>query len=265
MFKRQPNSPSKNSSWQNVAKKYHQSVGKEGHYYHQQVVMPNLKKHLLLRFGSKILDLACGQGVLSHHLPKEVVYVGVDLAESLIDYAKQGQAKYSPANSRFIHADITKKLPITEENFDLVTVILAIQNVRYPDRVIKNAAQHLHSDGELIIVMNHPCFRIPRQSAWGIEEKSKLQYRRINRYMSPMEIPIEMNPGRPTTSAPKQVTFSYHFPLSYYFEQLAAAGFLIEAVEEWTSDKESQGKMKKMEDRARSEFPLFLMIKAKKN
>lgn len=262
MFKRS-RPPQTNSSWQNVAKQYHRSVGDEGHYYHQKVVMPNLIRQLILRPGSRILDLACGQGVLAHHLPKEVVYVGVDLAESLIRYAKQNQDK-APLNSTFIHADITKKMPVNETNFDVATVILAIQNVKSPDRVFTNAAHHLHQGGELIIVMNHPCFRIPRQSAWGIDEKSKLQYRRLNRYLTPMEIPIEMNPGRQPSRASKQVTFSYHFPLGYYFQELAKAGFVVSTVEEWASDKHSAGKMKKMEDRARSEFPLFLMIKAKK-
>lgn len=253
-----------NSSWQHVAKQYHHAVGDEGHYYHQHLVLPNLIKQLLLRPGSRVLDLGCGQGVLAHHLPKEVVYVGVDLAESLIRYAQQNQEK-SPLNSTFIRADITKKMPISETNFDLATVILAIQNVKYPDRVFSNAARHLHQGGELIIVMNHPCFRIPRQSAWGIDEKSKLQYRRINRYLTPLEIPIEMNPGRQAgRTTAKQVTFSYHFPLSFYFQGLNQAGFAVSTVEEWASDKHSTGKMKKMEDRARSEFPLFLMIKAKK-
>jgi len=42
----------------------------------------------------------------------------------------------------------------------------------------------------LVIVLNHPCFRIPRQSGWGIDEKNKLQFRKVIKYMSPMEIPL---------------------------------------------------------------------------
>lgn len=263
MFKRSSKTPTKDTSWQGVAKQYHKIVGHEGHYYHQQIVLPNLKKHLSLPPQTKVLDLACGQGVLSHHMPKDIVYVGVDLSESLIQFAEQNKVKRSPHHSTFIHADITKKLPLSNQVFDLATIILAIQNVKYPDRVFVNVSNHLKKDGELIMVMNHPCFRIPRQSAWGIDEKSKLQYRRINRYLSPMEIPIEMNPGRQQRTS-KQLTYSYHFPLTYYFEQLSKNNFVVTALEEWTSNKHSEGKMKKMEDRARSEFPLFLMIKATK-
>ncbi len=264
MFKRRTKKPVINTSWQGVAKQYHKSVGSDGHFYHQQIVLPNLKNHLHLPTQTKVLDLACGQGFLSHNLPKDIVYVGIDLAESLIQYAEQNKVEKSPHHTTFIHADITKKLPLSNQVFDLATIILAIQNVKFPNRVFANASEHLKKGGELIIVMNHPCFRIPRQSAWGIDEKSKMQYRRVNRYLSPMEIPIEMNPGRQPQRVSKQVTYSYHFPLSYYFIELAKAGFVIETVEEWASNKQSEGKMKKMEDRARSEFPLFMMIKAKK-
>jgi len=40
--------------------------------------------------------------------------------------------------------------------------------------------------------------------------------------------------------------------------------FTIDIIEEWTSDKESVGKVAKMENRARSEFPLFLALKCRK-
>jgi hypothetical protein len=43
---------------------------------------------------------------------------------------------------------------------------------------------------------------------------------------------------------------------------LKDAGFAIDVIEEWTSDKESEGRAARMENRSRSEFPLFLAIKA---
>jgi hypothetical protein len=38
---------------------------------------------------------------------------------------------------------------------------------------------------------------------------------------------------------------------------------VIDALEEWTSDKESEGKASRMENKARSEFPLFLALRAR--
>lgn len=79
--------------------------------------------------------------------------------------------------------------------------------------------------------------------------------------MSPMEIPINMNPS--DRNSP--ITMSYHFPLSDYSKMLKDAGFVIDLIEEWTSDKESEGRAARMENRSRSEIPLFLAIRAVKN
>jgi hypothetical protein len=43
---------------------------------------------------------------------------------------------------------------------------------------------------------------------------------------------------------------------------LKDAGFVIDTIEEWTSDKESEGRAGKMENRSRAEIPLFMAIKA---
>ena len=69
-----------------------------------------------------------------------------------------------------------------------------------------------------------------------------------------------MHPG--ASSSP--ITWTYHFPISMYTTWLHDVGFVIEMIEEWTSDKTSIGKAGKMENRSRSEFPLFLAIRAKK-
>ena len=76
--------------------------------------------------------------------------------------------------------------------------------------------------------------------------------------MSPMEIPINMNPS--DRSSP--ITMSYHYPLSDYSKMLKDAGFVIDLIEEWTSDKESEGRVARMENRSRAEIPLFIAIRA---
>jgi hypothetical protein len=46
---------------------------------------------------------------------------------------------------------------------------------------------------------------------------------------------------------------------------LKDAGFVIEEIEEWTSDKESEGRAGRMENRSRNEIPLFMAIGAIKS
>jgi hypothetical protein len=45
-------------------------------------------------------------------------------------------------------------------------------------------------------------------------------------------------------------------------QMLFDGGFLIEKIEEWISDKKSEGGMAKIEDKARKEIPLFMAILA---
>lgn len=245
------------TSWEKVSDWYGRISGKEGHYYHQHVILPRSLELLNLQPGSSLLDLACGQGVLAQQIARDVLYQGVDISPSLINQAKR--LDRNPKHA-YLVADVTGKLPISKQDFSHASSILSLQNIANPAGVIKNARQHLKPGGKFLIVLNHPCFRIPRQSSWGIDPQNKIQYRRIDRYLTPLKVPITANPGQEKS----EITWTFHFPLSYYTDVLGQHNFVIEKLEEWISDKQSVGKAAKMENRARKEFPMFMSILAKK-
>lgn len=247
-----------NSSWQKVSKWYNKEVGDEGHYYHQHVIMPNLKRILKLKERESLLDLACGQGILERNMDRKIDYIGIDLANNLI---REAIDRKTNPNHRFLVADVSKDLPTNKTDFDAGAIILALQNIKKPFGVIRNFAKHLKKGGQLVIVLNHPVFRIPRHSSWENDLDNKIQYRRIDDYMTPQEIPILAHPGQKESVE----TWSFHYPLSAYSEMLFDNGFCIEKIEEWISDKKSTGSNAKVEDRARREFPLFMAIVARKN
>ncbi len=258
---RRPPRREANTSWEPVEDWYKSSVGKEGHVYHQTVVLPGIQRILKAHVPNckSLLDLACGQGVLARQLPKQMRYTGVDISPSLIDFAqKHDQSR----QHRYLVHDITDPaLDVGQTPFDCATVVLALQNVEHPQAVFANASKALMDDGRLLLVLNHPCFRIPRQTFWGVDEQKKCRYRRLESYQSPMKIPIAMAPSQGKDSP---VTWSFHYPLSSYAQWLCSTGFAIETMEEWCSPKESYGRTAKMENRSRKEFPLFLMILARK-
>lgn len=247
------------TTWQGVEKWYDASVGEKGHYYHQKVIFPNLLKLLPLKQCRSLLDLGCGQGVFARHLPPDVSYLGVDISPGLIKAAKRLNKN---EQAHFQVADLTKGTTLNQEGFDAAVSILALQNMEKPDKAIKNAAKYLNDRGYFAIVLNHPCFRIPRQTFWQVDEGKKIQYRRIDRYLSPLKIPIQMHPGKQEASDVE--TWSFHHPLSTYVNWLKEAGFAVTDMGEWCSDKTSVGGAAKMENRARQEFPLFLAILARK-
>lgn len=248
----------KETSWESAGAWYDKIVGREGHYYHQHVIMPGALRLLALKEKDSLLDLACGQGILARHIPPHVPYTGMDISPSLIRSAKQHSFRGKP---EFHIGDVSEPFQLKTKTFTHSTLILALQNIADPAKVFKNVHAHLASGGKLLLVLNHPCYRIPRQSSWQVDEPKKLQYRRVDSYLSPLKIPIYTHPGQGKEASS---TLSFHYPLSALSSFLKEAGFVIEVLEEWVSDKTSTGKNARMENRCRQEFPLFLTILAKK-
>lgn len=241
-----------NTSWESAESWYSSCVGEEGHYYHRSLILPSAVR--LLKPITSLLDLGCGDGVLARAMSAKVDYLGLDASPSLISRAQ------SLSRHPFLVADVTEPLPVEKTDFDAACFLLSLQNMEHPDRAIANARKHVKRGGKILLILNHPCFRIPRQSAWGIDPANKLQYRRVNRYMTPMSIPLPVNPSRGEQSA---MTISFHRSLSDIFRYLADAKCSVIALEEWCSDKKSEGAKARSEDRARAEFPLFLALLAR--
>jgi SAM-dependent methyltransferase len=261
-MKNYQNPQKKYTSWEGASSWYDKKVGESGLYFHEHVIIPNTLKLLSLKPSDSILDLGCGNGILARAIPSGIGYTGVDTSDSLLSSARK--LSKNPSHE-FFHADAadaTKDLTsLGIKKFSHACFLLSLQNMEHQSDALQKIATLLRDNGTLVLLLNHPCFRIPRQSSWGIDETNKIQYRRINRYASPLAIPLSVHPGNPND---KTVTWSFHEPLSYYFNALSHNGFVTITVEEWYSDKESSGKAARMENRSRSEIPLFLAIKAVK-
>ncbi|HWS49179.1 MAG TPA: class I SAM-dependent methyltransferase [Candidatus Methanoperedens sp.] len=251
---RKNNDPSKTAWKGNIGVWYKKTVGVEGSFYHQNVILPNTLRLLKLMPGEKILDFGCGQGILGRKIENE--YLGVDLSVDLIKEAKNLDRN---KKHNYVIGDVCKELKIYGA-YDKGVMILALQNVKKPFGAIKNLSKLLKDGGKLVLVLNHPAFRIPKHSDWIMNDD--VQLRSVDSYMSPLEIPIESSPFHKRNN---QISYSYHYPISAFSEMLFDNGFLIETIEEWISPKKSVGGKAKIEDRARAEIPLFLAIKATKN
>ncbi len=249
---------SANTSWDRVAFWYDDLLESGDGTYQKNLIMPNVLRLLEIKKGDKVLDLACGQGFFSREFFKAgAEVVGVDLSKNLIDLAE----KHSSKEIRFVVSSADKLDFLQSASIDAVVCVLAIQNMKNVGGVFEGAARVLARGGRFLIVMNHPAFRIPKRSFWGFDEKSKIQYRRVDEYLSESSAEIGMHPG----SAPALATVSFHHPLQFYFKALHKAGFLVSRLEEWNSPKTSQAGLRAgAENKARKEFPLFLAFEARK-
>jgi SAM-dependent methyltransferase len=246
------------TSWDPVADWYADYLSKPD-TLQNEVVFPGTLRLLDAKSGKKYLDIACGEGAFSRRLAQEpgVLVDGFDASPSLIEKAK----KIAPRKSRYSVADARVFSETVSNNYDGAVCILALQNIDPIETVFQEAHRVLKPGSPFVMVINHPCYRQPRQSGWGWDENRKIQYRRVDRYLSPYEQPIEMHPGKRTSER----TSSFHRPLSTYVNALSKNGFIIDAMEEWVSPKTSDsGPRAKAENVARKEIPLFLAIRARR-
>jgi len=247
----------KDTSWDRVGDWYAEHL-KGDDTYHAKVILPNLLRVVEAQKGDRVLDLACGEGYFSRaFFDKGAKVVGIDSASSLIEIAN----KLGPKEITYKVATSDRLDFLQAGSLDVVLCVLAIQNIQKISDTFDACAKVLKEKGRLVLVINHPAFRIPKSSSWGFDEKVGVQYRRVDSYMSESKSKIEMHPGK----GGGENTVSFHRPLQVYSKTLANSGFAIKKIEEWVSHRESgKGKRKSAEDNARLEFPLFMMIEAVK-
>lgn len=249
------NKAPKNTSWGGVASWYDAMVEGPGGSFQTDLILPNLGRRLKLATNDVVVDIACGQGFFCRAFSSAGArVVGVDIAPELIAIAKLK----SPTLE--YHVASSEKLDfIADASADKVTCISAIQNIEKLNSTLNEAARILKPTGRLYIVMNHPCFRVPKMSSWGWDEQFKVQYRRIDAYLGERKVAMQMHPG----SNPEEVTASFHRPLQSYVKALEKAGLAVCGLEEWNSHKESDsGPRAGAENEARKQIPLFLFLEA---
>ncbi|KKR45960.1 MAG: hypothetical protein UT90_C0015G0009 [Parcubacteria group bacterium GW2011_GWA1_40_21] len=244
------------TSWGNVASWYDEMLEEKDGTYQKNVILPNILRLLDIKKGEVVLDLACGTGFFSREFFKNGAKVfGTDISPELIKIAKEN----SPKEIKFFISLADQLSLIGDKSVDKIVIILAVQNIENISGVFSECHRVLKTDGKLFLVMNHPSFRVLQKSSWGFNEKNKIQYRRMDEYMSESKTKIEMHPGKDKSKS----TVSFHRPLQVYFKMLKKNRFCVSGLEEWISDKKSQpGPRAIAEDKARKEFPLFLFMEA---
>lgn len=222
--------------------------------YHTKVILPNLLRVVDPQKGMQLLEIGCGEGFFSRAFAHAgATVLASDIGGELIALAKEraGGPAYvvSPAE------DLSWVKPHSQ---DVVVAVLTLQNMERIEPVFKEVARVLKKNGRFMCVLNHPTFRIPKATSWGYAEEERVQYRRVDAYLSARREKIDMHPGQKHT---RSVTYSFHRSLQDYMKAFRAQGFAIVRLEEWISHRMSEpGPRAKAENVARKEIPLFMML-----
>lgn len=243
-----------------MASWYDKLVGESGSDYHRNVILPAALRILAPQRGESIIDVCCGQGVLINPLLETGIgkFTGVDASPRLIDSAKSRHA--TDPRVSLVVADACKPGSWADGKNDAATCIMAVHDVPDITGLFTQIAKSLKPGGRAVMIFMHPCFRIPRKTHWGWDGDQKIQYRRLDSYSSPLEIPITTHPGKGTG----EQTVFYHRPLAELLTAIGAGGLAVIGCEELYTHRRSQGNgpFSKAEHAAAGEFPLFIALKA---
>lgn len=246
--------------WDAVAQWYDKLVGDGGSDYHKNVILPALLRLLENYKGKKVIDVCCGQGFLGNILLQLGVAEvhGVDASETLIISARN-RAKGNDKLQYTVADACEKDAAWANGSYDAAVCLLAVHDAADAVALFTNVSHALAKHGKAYIVMMHPCFRIPRQTHWGWDEQRKIQYRRLDRYASPLAIPITTHPGKNTG----EKTVFHHRSLADVMNALGASGLAVTHCDELVTHRRSQaGPRSRAEHRAAVEFPMFLLLEA---
>ncbi len=251
----------KSTSWGKVAGWYNQMLEEGEDTYQERLIKPNLLRIIGPHQGQEILDVGSGQGFFARALAQSgAKVVGIDIAGELIRLAKEESGK----NETYLVLSAEKMTSLISNRFDAAICVLALQNIKNLSAAISEIARVLKPGGRCVLVLNHPAFRIPGASSWSYDEKTNIQYRRVDKYLSEIFQEVDMTQGVANVSQ-KKFTMTFHRPLQVYFKAFAKAGLSVVRLEEWVSHKVSdQGPRKQAEDLARKEIPLFMCLELKK-
>ena len=257
---RKPGRTTVRTSWESVADWYTGWVGEEGGRHHRKLTVPSVMELLAPQPGERIVDIGAGPGVLAPFIAAAGAhYTGVDASPTMLDFAR----KHHGRHGRFVLADacaLSASPELHPGAFDAAVFLLSIQDMDPLPSVLRSVAWALRGGGRVVLLMTHPCFRVPRLSGWGWDERRDLQYRRVDRYLTSLPVPVETAGNRN-----KAATLRFHRPLQAYINGLAECGFSVDCMQEIATYKvSSDSPHARAENFAAREIPMFLALRALK-
>lgn len=138
--------------WNSLAEDWDKTM-KEGDWFQRYIIYPELVKLCGVVEGKAIIDVGCGNGHLSRFFRTLGAKVmGVDSSQYMVEKCCSHESDID-----FACVDITEPVTI-ERTFDFAVFNNSLQDMPHFEKGIKNTCDLLENQGQLLIVVKHPCF-----------------------------------------------------------------------------------------------------------
>lgn len=224
-------------AWNANAKLWDDKMGTEGNDFFKQLQYPFILQYLGISETSgdqnlKILDVSCGNGLLSRKLADlGVQVVGIDFSSELIRLARSYPGKNN--NPIYAVADVTEKEQLKtwmDNSFDAVVCNMALFDISDIEPLISVLHMILKPSGKFIFSLLHPSFN-NSSTVKMLEEydDGELKHRyslKIDKYLS-----IYAQKGVALRGQEVSQVY-FNRPLQYYLKLCFDHGFVMDRFDE---------------------------------
>jgi ubiquinone/menaquinone biosynthesis C-methylase UbiE len=135
--------------WGKVAKQYDNWISEA---FSDQYIVNKSKLISMIQPDDVILEIGCGAGDMAFHLaPKCKKIIGTDLSPEMISVAKNRKLK-SEINNISFQVEDSYNLSFSENSFDKVICINALQVMKEPNRAVLEGYRVLREGGEFVSI-----------------------------------------------------------------------------------------------------------------
>ncbi|CAM5452614.1 class I SAM-dependent methyltransferase [Streptomyces canus] len=147
-------------TWDTIADWYAERVrtGSAMHEFARDVLLGGLPADL---HGQRILDLGCGEGLITRALSlRGGSVVGIDPSPRMISHARAAE-QASPSGALYVVDDGASLATVAAGSVEWVTAGLSLNNVPDLAAAISAVRRVLVPGGRLVFTIPHPCFEAP--------------------------------------------------------------------------------------------------------
>lgn len=248
-------------AWNTNAEFWDQQMA-EGNDFFNILIWPAVERLLGETRGTRILDVACGNGITSRRLSAAgAKVVGIDFSETLIELAKQKPGAFEIDYRMVDASDPSGLLSLGKSSFDSALCNMALMDMAEIGPLMTTLPRLLRPGGRFVFSILHPCFNNPSTVQTGeLEDREgrlETTYSvKISRYLSSYtRLGLAMH-DQPTPHP------YFHRPLSALLAPALDAGLVLDALEERAFPAEYGGGTTALSWNGRfSEIPPILVVR----
>ena len=220
------------AQWEGKAAFWDERMG-EGNDFARALIGPAIERLLGPVAGRTLLDVGCGNGVISRRLARlGAEVVACDFSPTFLERARARSADAGDRiDYRLVDAtDEAQLLALGERRFDAAVASMALMDMPTIDPLLRALATLLKPGGRFVFAVMHPCFNGSATLALEMDDRGgQVRETYSVKVAAYLDIPPALGAGMIGEPTPH---YYFHRPLSALLGAGFAAGFVLDGLEE---------------------------------